>query len=299
MRSARVIDAAVKRVVFATIDPNPVVAGRGVELLEAAGVEVLHLIDFEKSARAINPGYFKRRENGLPFVRCKLAMSLDGRTALANGVSKWITSATARADGQFLRARSSAIVTGVTTVLRDNPSLNLRSDELDISSSQRERNAIGFSRQPLRVILDSKLRTPASARILQQAGAVKIYTTVAAASVAIGRNPAVNVEIRTVASDGQRVNLRTVLESLASDFECNEILVEAGSTLSTAFIKAGMVDELIIYIAPKFLGSDAQSLLEFSGLKSMTESLNFEIIDLSKVGGDIRVTLVPQNSTGE
>ncbi|MCH7817229.1 MAG: bifunctional diaminohydroxyphosphoribosylaminopyrimidine deaminase/5-amino-6-(5-phosphoribosylamino)uracil reductase RibD [Proteobacteria bacterium] len=287
------IAAEIKNVVVAAVDPNPSVSGKGVDLLESAGIQVFHLVDFEDAARAINRGYFKRREAGIPFVRCKLAMSLDGRTALANGESKWITGSAARSDVQKLRASSSAIITGIETVLLDDPSMNVRIDELELSDEALENNRLSLAQQPLRVILDSKLRTPGSAKILAGNGFVKIYTT---AEFETEKSLARNVEILKAKDSPQRVNLRSVLESLASDFACNEVLVEAGSTLSGAFIESGLVDELIIYIAPRLLGNDAKGLLNISGLQSISESIRFEIKDLCKLGTDIRVTLIPIDS---
>ncbi|PCJ26837.1 MAG: riboflavin biosynthesis protein RibD [SAR86 cluster bacterium] len=284
------IKAKVAQVVIASIDPNPAVSGEGVAKLEAAGINVFHLVEFDQAARDINPGYFKLREQGLPYVRCKMAMSLDGRTALANGESQWITGPSARSDVQKLRAMSSAVVTGIETVLADDPSLNVRLDELGFSELEMARNELTLTEQPLRVILDSKLRTPTDAKILASPGLVKIFTT---AETTEDKNLATNVEIIVADKSGQRVNLRSMLESLGSDFACTDILVEAGATLGGAFIQSGLVDELILYIAPKLLGSDAKALLDISGLQSMSESINFDIVDIRKVGNDIRVTAKP------
>lgn len=284
------IQAGVSKVVIAGIDPNPLVSGEGVAKLIAAGIEVFHLADFESAARAINPGYFKLKETGLPYVRCKMAMSLDGRTALANGESKWITGDLARSDVQYLRASSSAIITGVETVLADDPSLNVRSNELGFSKAQLERNRLALVEQPLRVILDSKLRTPDTAKSLTGEGSVKIFT---AQETPGNEGLGSNVQVLVAKHSGQRVNLRSVLESLASDFACSEVLLEAGATLSGAFIQAELVDELIIYIAPMLLGSDARALLNISGLQSLSDSINLDVVDLRKVGKDIRVTARP------
>ena len=284
------LEAGVAEVVIAGIDPDPKVSGKGVAALEGAGIAVVHLVDFEGAARAINPGYIKRQQLGLPYVCCKLAMSLDGRTALANGESKWISSAAARADVQKQRARSSAIVTGIGTVLADDPSLNLRGEELDLDPESRAHNKMSLARQPLRVVLDSHLRTPAAARIIAADGEVLIYTV-----KAVPKDQAFpdNVEVVRATKAASRVSLQFVLESLASKFACNEVLVEAGSTLSSAFIQAGLVDELLVYIAPRLLGSDAKALFDLTGLQSLADSVDFEVKDLDKVGGDIRVTLVP------
>ena len=285
------IAAGVARVVIAGIDPNPAVAGKGIARLEAVGIEVAHLVDFEAAAQSLNRGYFKRRQFGRPWVTCKLAMSIDGRTALANGPSKWITGGEARADVQRLRARSCAIVTGIATVLFDDPSLTVRPAELQLSAEAQQVNALALRRQPLRVILDSKGRVPANARILGDGTGVKVY--IGRESQAPSGLPAA-VQVLPVAANRQGVDLLSVLESLASDFECNEILVEAGSTLSSAFISAGLVDELIVYIAPKLLGSDARALFEASGLTALTTAPQFELADVERFGNDVRLTLHPQ-----
>ena len=288
--SDALIKAGVSQVVIACIDPNVEVAGKGVEKLIAAGIPVTQLTDFDSLARAVTPGYFKRREQGIPYVRCKLAMSLDGRTALANGESKWISGQQSRSDVQRLRAESSAVITGIETVLADDPSLNVRIGDLNLTQEDLARNEKALSKQPLRVILDSHLRTPTEAKILSLPGEVKVFSI---DTPGTAKNLASNVEYVQAAASGKRVSLHSVLESLASDFACTEVLVEAGATLSTAFIKAGLVDELIVYIAPKLLGSDARSLLNIAGIESMSDSLNFEITDLHQIDCDIRVVLKP------
>jgi len=288
--SDALIHAGVSQVVIASIDPNPAVAGSGVEKLVAAGIPVTQLIDFDSLARAATPGYFKRREQGIPYVRCKLAMSLDGRTALANGQSKWISGPASRSDVQRLRAASGAVITGIETVLADDPSLNVRISDLNLHPEELARNELSLSTQPLRVILDSRLRTPDTAKILTLPGEVKVFSIEPPAP---DKNRASNVTYRQVAASGKRVSLHSVLDSLAADFACAEVLVEAGPTLSTAFIKAGLVDELIVYIAPKLLGSDARSLLNIAGIESMSDSLNFVITDLRQIDRDIRVVLKP------
>jgi len=290
------IAVGISTVVVAGIDPDPRVSGKGVKALEAAGISVFHLVDFEDVARAVNPGYFKRLETGLPYVRCKLAMSLDGRTALANGASKWITGTAARADVQTLRAGSCAVVTGIGTVLADDPAMNVRPHELDLAVSFREHNKLALDKQPLRVVLDSQLRIPDAAKIIVTAGAVKIYTAeVGADSKRFPDNVEIIAAPMPAVGKGREasVSLRTVLKSLASDYACNEVLVEAGSTLSAAFVQSGLVDELVVYIAPRLLGSDGKALLELSGIQSLADSVDFLVEDLTKVGGDIKVTLVP------
>jgi diaminohydroxyphosphoribosylaminopyrimidine deaminase/5-amino-6-(5-phosphoribosylamino)uracil reductase len=181
-------------------------------------------------------------------------------------------------------------VTGIGTVLADDPSLNLRPEELDLDAGSRAQNKMSLARQPLRIVLDSHLRTPVAARIIATDGEVIIYTV-----KGVRKEQAFpgNVKVVEVMKAAASVSLQSVLESLASKFACNEVLVEAGSTLSSAFIKAGLVDELLVYIAPRLLGSDAKSLFELTGLQSLADSIDFKVKDLDKVGGDIRVTLVP------
>ncbi len=288
--SDALIAAGVSHVVIASIDPNPEVMGSGVEKLEEAGIQVTQLSDFDSLARRVNPGYFKARENGIPYVRCKLAMSLDGRTALANGASKWISGSASRSDVQRLRAASSAVLTGIETVLADDPSLNVRVDELNLSRDEVSRNELSLSRQPLRIVLDSHFRTPKSAKVLAEPGEVVIFGIEEGSGES---SPASNVDYRQALEGGGRVDLLSVLESLASEYACTDVLVEAGATLSTALVEAGLVDELIVYVAPKLLGCDARALLNIAGIESMSDSLEFEITDLRQIDRDIRITLQP------
>ena len=287
------IAAGVKRVVIAMVDPNPRVSGNGIAKLEAAGIEVIHLLDFEPAARQLNPGYVRRFETGKPLLRLKLAMSLDGRTALANGQSKWITSAEARADVQRWRAQSSAIITGSGTVLADDPQLTVRVEEMNLSESQLLSNANCLHRQPMRVVLDSHLQSPAGARVFQGEGPVVVFTNVQTS--ATSNDLPESVAIRTLGENqpgqGPGVNLTSVLESLAADFECNEVLLEAGPTLCGAFLKSGLLDELVVYIAPRIFGSDARPLLNVEGIESLSETYDFSICELNQVGTDIRVIL--------
>ena len=286
--SEALIESGIQQVVIATLDPNPVVAGKGVEQMEQAGIEVYHLLDFEQEARSVNAGYFKRREHGLPFVRLKLAMSLDGRTALASGESKWITGIESRSDVQKLRASASAVITGINTVLQDDPFLGVRTADLTISDEERKLNSALLERQPLRVIIDSQLQIPGTSKILTSEGKIKIYTLNKNAAV---KNLTDNVQVISNGSSNKRVNLQFVLESLASDFSCNEVLIEAGPSLSGAFIEAELVDELILYIAPRLLGSDGKPLLNIFGMQSLNEFAGFSVQQLIKIGEDVRLTL--------
>lgn len=281
------IDADVKQVVIAGLDPNPDVSG--IAELEHAGIAAFQLADFAAEAGELNAGFMKRMSSGRPLVRCKLAMSLDGRTALASGASKWITDEEARADAQLLRAGSCAIVTGVNTIVADDPSLNVRPEVLADAARERADSRIAESGQPLRVILDSSLRTPPSARTLSLDGAVKIFSLRNKDDAAFPGN----AEIVSAPPREHRVDLKFVLDCLATRFECNEILIEAGPVLGGAFVTAGLVDELIIYMGARLLGSDAKPLLEFTGPESMARSIALEILDVRTVGTGLRVTARP------
>ncbi len=268
--------AGVTRVVAAMADPNPQVAGRGLTQLRTAGVAVECGL-LEAEARALNPGFIQRMTEGLPLVRIKLAMSLDGRTALASGDSQWLTGAAARQDVQRLRARSSAILTGIGTVLADDPQLNVRLPEA--------------ARQPLRVILDTELRTPPAAKLLRLPGAVLIFTAMAdpAAQAPL---QAAGAEIIVIPRCEWELNLQRVMRELARR-ECNEVHVECGPTLAGALLQAGLVDELVIYMAPILLGDRARSLFALPELTEMQERRELEILDLRAVGKDWRITLKP------
>lgn len=268
------LKAGISRLVAAMPDPNPQVAGRGLAILRDAGVTVdCGLLEAE--AQALNPGFIQRMTTNRPFVRIKLAMSLDGRTALASGESQWLTGEAARQDVQQLRARSSAIMTGIGTVLADDPGLNVRLPEA--------------TRQPLRVILDSGLRTPPTARTLRLPGSVLIFTAVAdPASQAPLR--AAGAEIIMAPRTEQGLDLRAVMAELARR-ECNEIHVECGPTLTGALLQAGLMDELVIYMAPLLLGDKARGLFQLPELTRMSERMELEILEMRAVGRDWRVTL--------
>jgi len=292
--SSALIEAGVSRVVIASKDPNPKVSGGGIAALEAAGVEVFFLQDFEDGARRLNRGFFSKLERRRPFVRCKLAMSLDGRTALANGESKWITGAEARSDVQRLRAECDAIVTGIETVLADDPAMTLRQAELGLSAQQLVWNELRLSNPPLRVVLDSRGRLSETAKIVTEPGRCIAYRLDGANSSVEASSP---IAVRLAPNSGEsvsRVSLLSVLESLAELDECNEVLVEAGATLSGSFIEAGLVDELIVYIAPKLLGSDGRPLLGMSGLNELSDAIEFKVESVEQVGADIKVTLRPR-----
>ena len=278
------IGARVARVVYAVGDPNPQVNGRGAEALRGGGITVETGL-CESEARELNAGFFKRMQVGRPFVRVKLAMSLDGRTALADGTSRWITGEAAREDVQAWRARSSAVLTGVGTVLSDDPRLNVR-----LPATARE------PRQPLRVVLDTHLRTPPGARLLATGGEVLILTaltgldeTRAAALSARG------ARVETLPAQGERLELPAVLERLG-ELEANEVLVEAGATLAGQILREGLADELLLYMAPKLLGPDARALVNLPPLRELKDAPAFGLIESHPVGADLRLRLRPAAS---
>jgi len=270
--------AGIRRVVAAMQDPHHRVAGQGLAQLRAAGVEVSCGI-LESAARALNPGFIQRMTTGRPFVRCKLAMSLDGRTALESGESLWITGASARADVQKLRARASAIMTGIGTILADDPSLNVRLPET-------------AGRQPLRVILDPQLKTPATARTLQLPGEVLIVTGVAEPAAHAPLQTA-GAQVQVLPLQGSGLDLTSVLAELARR-EINEVHLECGATLAGAMLQAELLDELIIYLAPVLLGNSARGLFRLPALNRMSERRALTILDVRAVGPDWRITARPQ-----
>ena len=270
------LQAGVARVVAAMRDPNPQVAGQGLAILREAGVTVdCGLLEAE--ARALNPGFIQRMTTGRPWLRVKLAMSLDGRTALASGESQWLTGAAARQDVQRLRARSSAILTGIGTVLADDPALNVRLPET--------------IRQPLRVILDSRLRTPPTAQTLQLPGSALIVSAVADPDRQAPLRAA-GADITVVPNAGQGLELTAIMAELACR-ECNEVQVECGPTLAGALLQAGLMDELVIYMAPLLLGDQARGLFQLPELTRMEERRELELVETRAVGKDWRLRFRP------
>ncbi len=270
------IAAGIREVVIAALDPNPLVNGEGMSKLRAAGLDVRSGL-LKDAATELNAGFIKRMQTGMPLVRVKFGMSLDGRTALANGVSKWITSEAARADVQHWRARSSAVLTGVETVLADDPQLNVRDAGIEM-----------LGRQPLRVVCDTQLRTPVTARLVQQAGTL-IY---AGQPGKCGQ-----AEVIRVASDERGVDLQVVLRDLAGR-GCNEVLVEAGATLSGRLFELHLVDELLVYVAPLLLGHEARALLQLPGIQSMQERIELRLLDMQPAGPDLRLRYQVMRRTG-
>jgi diaminohydroxyphosphoribosylaminopyrimidine deaminase/5-amino-6-(5-phosphoribosylamino)uracil reductase len=282
-------------VVVAIQDPNPQVAGTGIAKLRAAGIAVECGL-METAARELNIGFFARMTRGMPWLRSKIALSLDGRTALSNGKSQWISGEAARLDVQHWRARACAVLTGIGTVLADDARLNVRD--------------VATERQPLRVVLDSQLRMPLTARMLQDC------VRVAAEPPGTPRHPLCGEKVLiytaerdekksaalknagaavTVLPDGNRqVDLYAMLRDLAQH-GCNEVLLEAGSTLNGAMMRAGLVDELLLYVAPQLLGDKARGMAALGGLESLDQRINLKWQDVRQVGSDLRITAKVEN----
>lgn len=273
-----IIEAGIKHVVIAALDPNPLVNGRGVEMLKAAGIVVEDGL-LADQCQELNIGFFSRMQRKRPWVRLKLASSLDGKSALANGQSQWITSSAARTDGHVWRARASAVLTGIGTILSDNPQLNVRT--LDVP------------RQPWHVILDSQLRTPCSANIFKNKTPVFIYTQSAdqhkRSALASAGATVIQSTSNSDTALNAGLNLHKILDDLAQK-ECNELHVEAGSVLSSAFLKAGLVDELLLYIAPRFIGAGHDLLQDFY-IESLDKTINFYFHDVQMLEHDLRLIL--------
>ncbi len=281
--------AGVARVVVGMEDPNPMVRGKGLARLRAAGVSVTTGV-LEGDARALNPGFEQRMRGGLPYVRCKLAASLDGRTAMASGESKWITSSHARRDVHRLRARSSAVITGIGTVLADNPRLNVRLAQDEFPALWPDE----LPRQPLRVVVDSRLRMPLDADMLSLPGATLIATCEDSPK-AIARANAVGAEVRVFPPDPSgRVDLHLLLCYLA-EREINEVLIEAGPTLAGAAMDLALVDELVLYLAPHLMGDAARGLFHLPAIARMDQRLDLLMEDMRRVGPDLRLVLRAAN----
>ncbi|MEA2093459.1 MAG: bifunctional diaminohydroxyphosphoribosylaminopyrimidine deaminase/5-amino-6-(5-phosphoribosylamino)uracil reductase RibD [Pseudomonadota bacterium] len=271
------IKAGVEQVVAAMKDPNPQVAGNGLRRLQEAGLKVqVGLLAAE--AERLNPGFVMRMRQGRPWVRCKLAMSLDGRTAMASGESQWITGSEARRDVQRLRARSSAIMSGIGTVLTDDPSLTVRL----------EHEAGDQLRQPLRVVLDSRLRLSPQARLLGLPGETLIITG-EDDTERKDRLACKDMSVITLPLVDGRLELSAVMRYLGG-MEINEVHVESGATLSGALLQARLVDELVVYLAPHLMGDTARGLFSLPGLEQMDERIALSISDIRAVGRDWRIT---------
>ncbi|MGB1297860.1 MAG: bifunctional diaminohydroxyphosphoribosylaminopyrimidine deaminase/5-amino-6-(5-phosphoribosylamino)uracil reductase RibD [Psychrobium sp.] len=272
------VSAGVKRVVVAMVDPNPKVAGRGIAILNEAGIETLSGV-LEQQARALNPGFLSRMERKRPFVTIKMASTLDGGTALRDGTSKWITSSDARIDVQKFRAQSCAIVTGANTVLVDDPSLNLRYDELGSLQDELSPQQL---RQPLRVVIDSQNRVTPTHKIVAIESPILIIRR-----AKDDCDWPEHVEQLVLEGEG-KIDLQQVMEHLGAR-EINSVWVEAGATLAGALIEANLCDELIIYQAPKLMGTNNKGLLNLPSIDHMNKLRELSISDIRMLGRDIRI----------
>lgn len=264
------INAQLARVVIATLDPNPLVAGKGQAMLERAGISTTVGV-LESQAKAQNRGFLKVMSGGLPYVRLKIASSLDGRTAMASGESKWITGQEARQEVQHWRAISGAVLTGIDTILADDPQLNVR---------QLPQVEVRQIPQPLRVILDRRARLPLTAQILKQPETVLVMTPF--------RQELADMGVKQL----EPQPLAIVLETLKKQYQIYDVLVESGATLATAFLQEQLVDEVIHYIAPMYLGQTARPLNQFN-FSHMQQRLRFELLDVQPIAQDIRIHLQP------
>ena len=278
------VAAGVARVVVAMQDPNPQVAGQGLERLRQAGIAVTCPL-LATEARALNPGFLKRMEHGQPYIRVKLAMSLDGRTAMASGESQWITGPAARSAVQRLRAQSSAVLTGADSVIADGARMTVRAAELGLDAETVE---LATRRTPLRILIDGRLRLPLDAPFFQAGPALVVTCADAAAHPQYAQG---GHELLSLRGDDGQVDLPKLSIELARR-GINEVLVEAGASLAGAFAKQGLVDEYQLFIAAKFMGSTARPLLDWP-LERMSEAAPLQIIEMTAVGDDWRVIAVP------
>ena len=281
-------DAGVARVVVAMQDPNPRVSGGGIAHLEAAGIQVQVGL-LETDAKALNPGFISRMERGRPYVRLKMAMSLDGRTAMGSGESQWITGPQARTQVQRLRARSSAILSGVESLIMDDSRLTLRADQLALDNADDI-----VQRQPLRVILDSRLRLPLAAACLREPGRTLIITTDQHSEEKRRKLAEAGAEIQVVPAENGRIALADMLRWLADNEQVNELLVETGATLAGALLEADLIDELQLFVAPTLLGGEARPLFALPGITQMADQKRLTVTASRTVGSDWWIIATPQ-----
>ncbi|MCV6636783.1 bifunctional diaminohydroxyphosphoribosylaminopyrimidine deaminase/5-amino-6-(5-phosphoribosylamino)uracil reductase RibD [Candidatus Albibeggiatoa sp. nov. NOAA] len=280
------IKAGIARVVVAMTDPNPVVASKGIEQLLKAGIKVDTGV-LSNEAETLNAGFFMRMRHERPFVRCKLGMSLDGRTAMASGESQWITSQDARKDVQALRARSSAVMTGAGTILADNPKLTVRDNELPDHLPKPK-----TIKQPIRVVVDVHLSMPLDAQMLKLEGKTVIFTASQNEDLKSVLKQA-GAEVITLPSTPSGINLSVMCQTLAKEYEVNEVLLETGATLGGAMLREQLIDEIVLYIAPMFMGNNARALFNLPHIESLSQHIPLEISDIRAIGRDWRVTVRP------
>ena len=293
------IEGGVKKVYIAMLDPNPLVSGQGVQRLEQAGIEVvIGLLGAE--AEALNRGFVRRMEQGMPYVVLKMASSLDGCTALANGESQWITGRESRLEVHKLRAASGAIITGIGTVLADDPSLTVRLPQIELAQMNLEGENIP---PPLRVVLDSSLKIPLKAKLFTEHGRILVVTSQDTYQQKPDRVKALSAQdqvtvlaVPSQAGQGGGLNLEYVLQHLAQKESVNSVMVEAGATLAGAFISENRVDELHLFMAPCLLGDQARPMFVLPGIQSMADKIQLYIASVELFGEDIKMVLKRQQS---
>ena len=268
------VDAKVKTVIISMVDPNPKVSGLGISRLKQAGIVVKEGL-LESETKKLNIGFIKRMTLGLPYITCKMAQSLDGGTALANGNSQWITSDEARYDVHHLRAASSAILTSAETIIRDDPRLNPRDLDFDF-------------KEPIRVIIDRNFRVPQKAKIFNPEGKTVIYTQIEERVV---EKEFKNRNTEVVFLPKSKAWLNDVCRHMANEYEVNNVLVESGATFAGTMIDEGLIDQLVIYIAPKLLGNEALPLFRMKQINEINLAKKYEFIDIRKVGKDLRLVM--------
>ncbi|MCK5718489.1 MAG: bifunctional diaminohydroxyphosphoribosylaminopyrimidine deaminase/5-amino-6-(5-phosphoribosylamino)uracil reductase RibD [Thiomargarita sp.] len=283
------IKAGITRVVIATTDPNPLVSKKGIEQLMKANIAVDTGI-LSQEAEELNKGFFMRMRYNRPYIRCKLAMSLDAKTAMSSGESKWITSQEARSDVQCFRARSSAIMVGAGTVLADDPQLTVRENELpcELYSSNKAKEI----KQPLRVVIDTFLSMKTDARMLSLSGQTVIFTS--SNNTTIKKTlEKTGAHVIACSEPEKRVDLKTVCHTLAEKYEVNELQIEAGANLSGAMLRAGLIDEMVIYMAPTLMGSKARGLFNLPDIEYMNQQIPLKIDNITAIGQDWRIIAHP------
>jgi diaminohydroxyphosphoribosylaminopyrimidine deaminase/5-amino-6-(5-phosphoribosylamino)uracil reductase len=277
------IKAGIKKVIICNDDPNPLVAGQGIQKLKAAGITVKKGVDRQKGHQ-LNIGFFHRMKTGVPFVRLKMAQSLDGRTAMKNGESYWITGKKARQDVQYWRARSHAVLTGIETVLQDDCQLTVRANQLPKKYQKLPQDFDSY--QPMRVVLDTCLKIPAKAKLFESVGR-SVVMTASDDSIKIKQLQDLGVEVIQMPVQNSKIDLNAALQWLG-DEQINELLVETGATLAGSFIQQKLVNQLILYTAPVLMGSSARPLFEIN-IEEMDKRLHINDLKIKQIGKDWRL----------
>lgn len=285
------VESGVAKVVVAILDPNPLVAGKGIHKLTEANIET-QIGLLADQAKALNPGFIRKMQNNLPFVRLKMASSLDGRTAMANGESQWITGEEARIEVHKMRARSGALVTGIGTVLADDPSLTVRLPAEELAKM----NLTVENCHPLRVVLDPHLSMPLDAKMLALPGRTIIMTS----RDAVDANPELverfntqNTELVAVSSKEDRLDIHSILNYLAEEEQINDVMVESGAIVAGAFMESGLVNELYCFIAPSLLGHQAKPMFVLPSVEHMVDKIQLKIDSVEMFGEDICIIAKP------